>query len=393
MPEKTTLICLLDKEYPPDHSFVTGMLADVLPREGGIRVQLLVGTPKKGPLKPVRYHHTECMPVLPGLPRKGFQRVRAAVSAYKHTRKLIDQAHQRGEKAVLFVRNDPLMLMVASLLRSKTGRLLFQSSFPFEEVHDSSMKRKIHRTFYKIAGRNVDGLLAVSPLGLERVKKLLPKVGDGLSIPLLADLQKSATNPVESKNDIHEPIRFIYVGTHRTRRRLDVVLRGITASLDDGVNAQFVFVGGKPEEIQELRKVPGVYRWEKKGRIEFLGPVPRPELMELLKEYDVGVSIIPGLNIYKEASPTKTVEYMGAGLAVLASCEVSLQEEFVRRSGAGQLVHFDPESIRIGINNLAGSPEKLLTLKKQAQKFARDELQYGNYLKSFCDLIIGSDKN
>jgi hypothetical protein len=51
----TTLISLLDKQHPPDHSFVTGMLAQALPDNSKVRVQLLVGGDKTSGKEPLRY--------------------------------------------------------------------------------------------------------------------------------------------------------------------------------------------------------------------------------------------------------------------------------------------------------------------------------------------------
>lgn len=85
---KTTLICLLDKPYPPDHSFVTGMLAEALPRDGDVRVELLVAEPPDGPVSPVRYHRAACLPMVPDFTKRGGSRLRAMVRARELTKTL-----------------------------------------------------------------------------------------------------------------------------------------------------------------------------------------------------------------------------------------------------------------------------------------------------------------
>lgn len=53
---------------------------------------------------------------------------------------------------------------------------------------------------------------------------------------------------------------------------------------------------------------------------------------------DVGMSFIPPDEHYIEASPTELAEYMGVGLAVVASYGIDLQEEFVQNSGGWDIM-------------------------------------------------------
>ena len=369
---------------------MTGMLAQALPRDGDVRVQLLVMAPSSGPCPPTRYHQAACLPMIPDFSSSGRGRLRAMRDARKLARVLISKAHQRGERAVIFVRNHPALMLVASSLRHCADGYVFQSSHPLELLDKSRFKRVAYRAVLRAGGWNVDGILAVSPLGLERVRRLCARKSSGLVVPLLSDLSPDAMADESIWGGGADSVRFIYAGTHAARRRLDVVLEGAVSALDSGVDAVFAFLGGKPHEIDALRESPGVRRWESAERILFVESMPRPRIPGLLRGADVGLSLVPESLVNREMSPTKLAEYMGAGLAVLASRGVELQEVFVRQSSAGLLISFDSPSIAKGISRMADDRTNLERWKMNAQSFSSKELKYSNYVQSLRSILDGS---
>lgn len=387
--KKNTLICLLDKQYPPDHSFITGMLAQALPRNGGVRVELLVMAPEDRPRPPARYHQSVCLPMVPDFSRGGRSRLRAILAALRLTYVLIAKARRRGERVVLFVRNHPVLMLVAASLRHRVDGFIFQSSYPLELQHKNPAWRFVHRGFLRIGGCQVDGVLAVSPLGLRRAQALCSREAAGLVIPLLSDLPRGLAADVEIWGGGKHSIRFIYIGTHVASRQLNVVLEGLVAALNTGVDAAFVFLGGKPREFSDLRQSPGVSSWENAGRIRFLEAVPRRQIPEVLFGADVGLCLVPETSTNREASPTKLAEYMGAGLAVLASRGVDLQEAFIRESNAGIVIPFDASSIADGIRKMVSDPVFLSSCKANAETFANAKLNYSYYVAALKTVLGG----
>lgn len=383
----TTLICLLDKQDPPDHSFVTGMLGRALPALGGIRVQLVVGKQTHNRSTPRRYYKSVLLPMLPPIPRSGFDRVRLAIYGAASIRALIRKGQHRGDRIVLFVRNDPILLFIAKFYRKSVNSVIFQSSFPLEESHRSKIKCWLHGAAYRIWKTRVDGVIGVSPLGLQRIKNIFPDVRCSMVVPLLSDYERSSGASSRSAIDRGASVRFVYAGTHRRKRRLNIVLQGIVKAMTRGVDAEFLFVGGTEEEIAELRHVEGVRDLECAGRIVFRPAVPRFRLPRIFSDQDVGLSLIPSVTIYREASPTKVAEYLSSGLAVLVSQGIELQEEFVREAQAGMLVHFDATSIADGICAIVEDKERINSYKKSAESFARERLRYESYAPSFFKFI------
>jgi glycosyltransferase involved in cell wall biosynthesis len=381
----TSLICFVDKQYPPNHSFVAGMLSEVLPRKSGLHVQIVLASPTEKPLRARRFHRSICLPILPSYPRKAWRRVRAIAQAYCVGRRLIERAQARRHKVVLFVRNDPLMLVVTGVLRPLVDRLVFQSSFPFEKIHQNAVKRWAHRTFYRLASGRVDSVLAVSPLALKRVKDLAPSAAYFEWIPLLTDLDSAEFDA--STRMVDGRVRFLYAGTHKAIRRLDVVLKGIVEAVKQGVDAEFVFLGATSEEMERFGQLPGVKALQEKGILVFAPPIPRAEMSITMSKFDVGLSVIPPSDIYIESAPTKLAEYMGAGLAVLASSGIDWQERMVRKSGAGELVDFQDASIAEGIRKLCEDREVLSKKQAFALEFAGRELRYEAFLPAMLRLL------
>ena len=373
------IIALLDKEYPPNHSFVDGMLASELAKEKDIRVELLVSGSSID--KVCRYNKAICIPLL--YSRKGVYRF---INFFKAII-LLNNIFKKNKKneIILFVRNEPIYLLACAFIKKKNFKLIFQSSFPHEEVANSFFKRLLARWFYKIAGRRVDSLLAVSPKGLERLKKLIPYAKKNNFIPLLSD-ENIKVNDFELK-DQKKRIKVIYVGTHSKERKLEIVLKAITKAIDKGLSAEFKFIGGEAEDIKRLSNVDGVDQLKKKGIIKFFKKIPRENLWSEFVNVDIGLSLIPPDKHYKEASPTKLSEYMRAGIAVLASNGIDLQEEFIKQSGGGILCDWNEDVISDSLINISINRVELNIMKKKGYKYSIMNLNYRNYINSFRHLM------
>jgi glycosyltransferase involved in cell wall biosynthesis len=284
-------------------------------------------------------------------------------------------------------------MLVAASLRHRVDGFLFQSSYPLDAHHKSFFKRIAHRGLIRVASRGVTGVLAVSPLGLERARALCSPRAHGLVVPLLSDLPQSPNANEALWGGTIESVRFIYAGTHAPRRRLDIVLEGVVAALEEGIDAAFLFVGGKEQEVELLREACEIQAWERSGRIRFLNAVPRPELPSLLSGADVGMSLVPRTDVNREMSPTKLAEYLGAGLAVLASHGVDVQEFIVNQSDAGILVNFNVDDIHNGISFISARPDWVLEAKVRGEQFAKKHLRYSAYVPALMSIVTAGNKS
>lgn len=383
----TVLIALVDKAFPPDHSFVRGVLGRSRSLDTGLKARICVSAPWPFQIAPHRFERAVCVPRL--AQRRHFGRFMNFILAIGILRYQIRRERRRGREVILFVRNCPILLLAAAALRPSAKRLVFQSSFPHEEYTGGHFKRHFARAMYRLAGRSVDAVTGVSPAGVERVSAYCPKAAKGPYIPLLSDW------PVRDQAEIgSEPTRrerrFVYIGSHRRSRELDVVLSGIVQALESGARGRFVFLGASSEERRWLVKVEGVNAWIRRRRIEIRGPVVRSEVRPFLQRADVGLSLIPPKRVFVEASPTKLSEYLATGLMVLASRGIPLQEEVVEASGGGMLCDWGVDQIaRLILHTDTMDEHELTQMRRKGLKFARRELTYESFKPQFLELIGG----
>lgn len=364
-----------------------GMLCDEAGSQPDIIMLLCVSRIAFRDTAPRRYKRSACLPVF--FKRRGLGRLLNLPVALWLITRLSRRKCRPERRVVLFVRNDPVYLFTASLLRGCVDRLVFQSSFPHEESSGWFLKRWIARAIYRLSSRGVDVVTGVSSEGVQRAQRLCPHAFKGPHIPLLSDLPigRHAVPRVDKAVKENAPMSFIYVGTHRKGRELELVLSAIVRALSNGVAAHFRFIGACFDDEARLSKVPGVVTLIKRNVIRFDRPVPRAQLPDIMASADVGISLIPPKSVFHESSPTKIAEYMGAGLAVLANRGIPIQEQFVMQSNCGLLVDWNASAIAEGIQALCADPDAVSTYGKNAANFARQSLQYRSYLPKFRQLL------
>lgn len=388
--KKIQLIALLDKSHPPQHSFVDGMLATLIPDVLKWETYLIVS--KVNEKSEVQYKGAKCLPVLQRRPSGVLKKIFSIFTSYRLIKNRTKNKNKnKNISNILFVRNDPFLLFgikMVKLFVNSELLLVYQNSFPFEASYKNSMVRWVYLKLITSFPSLVDLYLTVSPLALHRIKVLTVNNHSSYDfIPLMSDF----TPVSEVKNlELGATAEFIYIGTHSDLRRIDIVLEGICNALNSGCKANFTFVGGDAQQVKKLLLNTEIQYWVNDNRIKFLGKIDRDKIPNLLTKFDVGLSLIPRNNIYKESSPTKIVEYMSQGLATLSSFGIDLQEEFVEDSNSGILCEFDPLSITNSILDLASDVNKINVYKVNSLKFAKNNLSYTNYLSIFSRLCDGS---
>lgn len=117
----------------------------------------------------------------------------------------------------------------------------------------------------------------------------------------------------------NEEINLVYTGAIAKKRRIDQLLHGFKALLEFPEAHQYCFKlnlygsGNRIEEMRTLSKDLGVVK-----NVIFHGLINQKELSENLQKHSIGIGYVP-FGIYKQAPALKTIEYICAGLSVLAS--------------------------------------------------------------------------
>lgn len=138
--------------------------------------------------------------------------------------------------------------------------------------------------------------------------------------------QKTCWLPLGAETVVNLPKKFdclelLYIGTFQDRR-LDQMLKGFKIFYREfaqkTVPIHFTVVGdGAPGELNDLKTWCENHRLGK--TVEFTGFQPVGHKNEFLAKANIGISFVPLLPCYDCQPPTKTFEYLMAGMPVIAT--------------------------------------------------------------------------
>ena len=158
-------------------------------------------------------------------------------------------------------------------------------------------------------------------------------------------------------------------------RRLDFLIR-VLAKVREEIPGTKLYLVGRGEDptdeellIQEARRL-GVI-----DSVVFAGHRPQAEAWRYVYEADVCVSPFYPIPILNSTSPTKLVEYMAAGKAVVANDHPE-QRLVIEESGAGYCVPWDETAFARAIVQVLASPEQAKTMGEKGRAYVVQHRTY-----------------
>jgi glycosyltransferase involved in cell wall biosynthesis len=153
------------------------------------------------------------------------------------------------------------------------------------------------------------------------------------------------------------PQTIVYLGTLLRERQLDFIVRAhalVVAALPD---AQLVFVGGgwMPDDEQLLRREAD--RFGVSANVTITGWLPMREAWQHVRRAALCVSPYLPVPILRSTSPTKLIEYMALGKAVVANDHPE-QADVLRASGGGIVCAWDEREFAASIVELLMDAER-----------------------------------
>lgn len=167
-----------------------------------------------------------------------------------------------------------------------------------------------------------------------------------------------------------EGVRLVYAGAHGPANGLDVVL-GAAALLRDEAHVTFLLVGDGPAKGALTQQA----RADRLSNVEFLDPVPKARIPQLLASCDAGLMVLKNLPLFAfGVSPNKLFDYWGAGLPVVCNVPGEVAG-WLREAGGGvQARDATAESLAEAIRSLvAMGPERRATLGAAGREWVRRE--------------------
>jgi glycosyltransferase involved in cell wall biosynthesis len=168
----------------------------------------------------------------------------------------------------------------------------------------------------------------------------------------------------------------LYLGTLDRVRRLDFLIRvfdQVKSELPDAL-LYLVGRGEHPDDEAFLRRE--VARLQLQSSVIFVGQLPQAAALQYVQEADVCVSPFFPTPILRSASPTKLVEYLAMGKAVVANDHPE-QRRVIDESGAGICVAWDESTFAAAILGLLRDPEEARAMGQRGRAYVRQHRSYG----------------
>jgi glycosyltransferase involved in cell wall biosynthesis len=168
----------------------------------------------------------------------------------------------------------------------------------------------------------------------------------------------------------------LYLGTLGKVRRLDFLIR-VFSRVNAKIPAARLYLVGRgdhPEDEVFLKKE--VDRLGLQASVVFVGQLPQAAALDYVREADVCTSPFYPTPVLRSASPTKLVEYMAMGKAVVANDHPE-QKRVIDDSGSGLCVPFEEQPFADAIIRLLQDPAEALSMGQRGRRYAFEHRAYG----------------
>jgi glycosyltransferase involved in cell wall biosynthesis len=167
----------------------------------------------------------------------------------------------------------------------------------------------------------------------------------------------------------------LYLGTLSKVRRLDFLIRAFARVRTSVPAARLYMVGRGDHPADESFLEAEVSRLNLQSAVVFVGQLPQVQALRFVREADVCVSPFYPTAILKSTSPTKLVEYMAMGKAVVANDHPE-QKRVIEESGAGYCVPYEEQPFADAIVKLLEDPEAARSMGQRGRRYVLEHRTY-----------------
>ncbi len=171
--------------------------------------------------------------------------------------------------------------------------------------------------------------------------------------------------PVRAICERHsELIKAIYIGSLHKLRQIPKLISAFILANGNGKKQMCLDVYGQGEDQDIIQKI--IDQNNMSSSIKLMGVIPQEDLLSILGNYDIGLAYVPQHTVYDPAPPLKTVEFLAAGLATVAT-NTPGNALIINHGENGILAEDDPESFAEGILCIAQNYELRYRLAAQSR--------------------------
>jgi glycosyltransferase involved in cell wall biosynthesis len=168
---------------------------------------------------------------------------------------------------------------------------------------------------------------------------------------------------------------LLYLGALNEVRRLDFLIR-VFAEVKAAVPSALLYLVGKgyhPDDEAGLLKE--VARLNLQSAVLFVGQLPQAEALTYVQEADVCTSPLYPTTVLRPSSPTKLVEYMALGKAVVAN-DLPEQQRLIEESGGGICSPYAEQPFAAAIVSLLKDREKARLMGQRGRRYVMEHCSY-----------------
>ena len=276
-------------------------------------------------------------------------------------------------------------------------KFIYWLSYPFPEASIYRAKEGTARypLFYLIRGYIFKFFLyrvilpAADHIFVQSEQMLKDVAAEGISLEKLTAVPMGVETdkiPFKLDGNALQPEKkqkiVLYLGTLAKIRKIDFLIRVFSFVLNQEPSAKLYLVGAGDDPTDEQLIVDEAKRLGISDSIIMTGFLPMEKAWEFVRQADVCVSPFHPTVILNSTSPTKLIEYMAMGKAVVANDHPE-QRLVLEESSAGLCVRYDEDAFSSAIVYLLQNPHKASEMGIRGRRYVA---QYRSY-KAIADTV------
>jgi len=269
-------------------------------------------------------------------------------------------------------------------------RFVFWLSFPIPEMYMllADEAHGLYKILYRVRGAAFKFLLyrVLMPAAdhafvqTERMRDDISREGIAkekmTAVPMGVDAEADWAAVAKNRVIPEHGRTFVYLGTIARTRHLDFLVRVLAKVRESVPDVKLYVVGGGVASGDEELLTTEASRLGVSDALVLVGQRPRAEALAYVRDADVCVSPIYPSPLFNCGSPTKLVEYMAMGKAVVANDHPE-QLQVITESVAGYCVPWQEDAFAAAIVRLLEDPTEAKRMGERGARYVAQRRAYG----------------
>ncbi len=168
---------------------------------------------------------------------------------------------------------------------------------------------------------------------------------------------------------------FMYLGTLGRVRRMDFIIRVLAEVHRQAPDVKLYLVGKGNDPGDEKVLLDEAARLGVASSLVMVGQLPQHEALQYVRDADVCVSPFFPTPVLNSTSPTKLVEYMAMGKAVVANDHPE-QRLVIEQSGGGYCVPYEEKAFAAAIVRMLNAPDVTRDMGERGRQYVLKHRSY-----------------